>query len=310
MKKALFIYNPNAGKGSIKAKVSDIVDELIKNGYMPTVYATQESMDAYRVVSTYKPKVDLVLCSGGDGTLDEVVKGMMDRKGKAPIGYIPAGSTNDFARSLGIPRDLTEATKVALTGKRFKCDIGMFNNEAFVYIAAFGLFTDVSYETSQEVKNMLGHMAYILEGAKRIYNVPAYDMSVYHDDEVKQGTFLFGMVTNSKSVGGFKGIIGDDIVMDDGLFEVTLIKKPSNILELQEIIGALLIRQMDSKHMISFQAKKVRFECEEIIAWTLDGEYGGEFHDVEIENRNKEFEIIIPTEEIAMRKRTTIIVKK
>ncbi len=310
MKKALFVYNPNAGKGSIKAKVPDVIDALIKKGYMPTVYATQESMDAYRIVSTYKPKIDLVLCSGGDGTLDEVVKGMMDRKGKAPIGYIPAGSTNDFARSLGIPRDLTEATKVALNGERFKCDIGVFNEETFVYVAAFGLFTDVSYETSQEVKNMLGHVAYVLEGAKRIYNIPAYDMKVYHDEEVIEGTFLLGMVTNSKSVGGFKGIIGDDIVMDDGLFEVTLIKKPTNILALQEIIGALLIRQLDSEHMISFQAKKVRFECEEIVAWTVDGEYGGEFHDVEIENRNKEFEIIVPAKETATRKRASIIVKK
>lgn len=299
MKKLLFVYNPRAGKEMLKPRVSDVLDIFVKAGYEVTVHPTQAYRDAYYQIKEYEVgKYDLIACSGGDGTIDEVATGMMKRRemGKdvVPVGYIPAGTTNDFAKSLHIPRKPLAAADNAVKGVPFPCDIGKFNDSVFVYIAAFGIFTDVSYETDQAVKNVLGHMAYILEGAKRIFNIPSYKIKVEHDGEVIEDEFIFGMVTNSRSVGGFSNMVGKNIVFDDGLFEVTLIKTPKNPIALQEIIAALLIEQVDTKHMYTFKTKKITFDSVEEIPWTLDGEFGGEQDYVEIENVQKAMEIMVP----------------
>lgn len=299
MKKLLFVYNPRAGKEMLKPRLSDVLDIFVKAGYEVTVHPTQAYRDAYYQIKEYEVgKYDLIACSGGDGTIDEVATGMMKRRemGKdvVPVGYIPAGTTNDFAKSLHIPRKPLAAADNAVKGVPFPCDIGKFNDSVFVYIAAFGIFTDVSYETDQAVKNVLGHMAYILEGAKRIFNIPSYKIKVEHDGEVIEDEFIFGMVTNSRSVGGFSNMVGKNIVFDDGLFEVTLIKTPKNPIALQEIIAALLIEQVDTKHMYTFKTKKITFESVEEIPWTLDGEFGGEQDYVEIENVQKAMEIMVP----------------
>ena len=299
MKKLLFVYNPRAGKEMLKPRLSDVLDIFVKAGYEVTVHPTQAYRDAYYQIKEYEVgKYDLIACSGGDGTIDEVATGMMKRRemGKdvAPVGYIPAGTTNDFAKSLHIPRKPLAAADNAVKGVPFPCDIGKFNDSVFVYIAAFGIFTDVSYETDQAVKNVLGHMAYILEGAKRIFNIPSYKIKVEHDGEVIEDEFIFGMVTNSRSVGGFSNMVGENIVFDDGLFEVTLIKTPKNPIALQEIIAALLIEQVDTKHMYTFKTKKITFDSVEEIPWTLDGEFGGEQDYVEIENVQKAMEIMVP----------------
>lgn len=299
MKKLLFVYNPRAGKEMLKPRLSDVLDIFVKAGYEVTVHPTQAYRDAYYQIKEYEVgKYDLIACSGGDGTIDEVATGMMKRRemGKdvVPVGYIPAGTTNDFAKSLHIPRKPLAAADNAVKGVPFPCDIGKFNDSVFVYIAAFGIFTDVSYETDQAVKNVLGHMAYILEGAKRIFNIPSYKIKVEHDGEVIEDEFIFGMVTNSRSVGGFSNMAGKNIVFDDGLFEVTLIKTPKNPIALQEIIAALLIEQVDTKHMYTFKTKKITFDSVEEIPWTLDGEFGGEQDYVEIENVQKAMEIMVP----------------
>ena len=299
MKKLLFVYNPRAGKEMLKPRLSDVLDIFVKAGYEVTVHPTQAYRDAYYQIKEYEVgKYDLIACSGGDGTIDEVATGMMKRRemGKdvVPVGYIPAGTTNDFAKSLHIPRKPLAAADNAVKGVPFPCDIGKFNDSVFVYIAAFGIFTDVSYETDQAVKNVLGHMAYILEGAKRIFNIPSYKIKVEHDGEVIEDEFIFGMVTNSRSVGGFSNMVGKNIVFDDGLFEVTLIKTPKNPIALQEIIAALLIEQVDTKHMYTFKTKKTTFDSVEEIPWTLDGEFGGEQDYVEIENVQKAMEIMVP----------------
>ena len=299
MKKLLFVYNPRAGKEMLKPRLSDVLDIFVKAGYEVTVHPTQAYRDAYYQIKEYEVgKYDLMACSGGDGTIDEVATGMMKRRemGKdvVPVGYIPAGTTNDFAKSLHIPRKPLAAADNAVKGVPFPCDIGKFNDSVFVYIAAFGIFTDVSYETDQAVKNVLGHMAYILEGAKRIFNIPSYKIKVEHDGEVIEDEFIFGMVTNSRSVGGFSNMVGKNIVFDDGLFEVTLIKTPKNPIALQEIIAALLIEQVDTKHMYTFKTKKITFDSVEEIPWTLDGEFGGEQDYVEIENVQKAMEIMVP----------------
>ena len=299
MKRLLFIYNPHAGKELLKPKLSDIIDIFVKAGYEVVAYPTQSYRDAYRKVSEYdSDEYDLVVCSGGDGTIDEVVTGMMQRDKRDPIGYIPTGTTNDFANSLHIPKGLLRAADNAVNGTLFPCDVGKFNDDIFVYIAAFGLFTDVSYQTKQEMKNVLGHLAYVLEGTKRLFNVPSYRIKVTHDGETLEDELIFGMVTNSRSVGGFRNMIGKQVVFDDGLFEVTLIKTPKNPLALQEIVASLLIEQVDTKHMYSFKTGRITFESLEEIPWTLDGEFGGAHDEVTVENLNRQLRIMVPEEHI------------
>lgn len=298
MKRMLFVYNPNSGMGLLKPKLSDVIDTFVKGGYEVTVYPTQRSQDAVRKVSEYKEEYDLVVCSGGDGTLDEVVTGMMMRENKTPIGYIPAGTTNDFASSLHISKNMLEAADTVVNGVPFACDVGVFNQDYFVYIAAFGLFTDVSYETKQSMKNVLGHLAYILEGTKRIFNIPSYRIKVTHDGETIEDEFIYGMVTNSRSVGGFKGITGKNVVFDDGKFEVTLFKTPRNPMELNEILGALALRKINPKRMYSFKTNEVHFETEEEIPWTLDGEFGGVHEEVVVKDCQKALEIMVKPEVI------------
>lgn len=298
MKKMLFIYNPNSGMGLLKPKLSDVLDIFVKGGYEVTVYPTQKYHDAVRKMGEYEEKYDLVACSGGDGTLDEVVTGMMNREDKVPIGYIPAGTTNDFASSLHISKNMLEAADTVVNGVPFACDVGEFNKDYFVYIAAFGLFTDVSYETKQSMKNVLGHLAYILEGTKRIFNIPSYRIKVTHDGETIEDEFIYGMVTNSRSVGGFKGITGKNVVFDDGKFEVTLFKTPKNPVELNEILGALALRKINPNRMYSFKTNEVRFETEEEIPWTLDGEFGGVHEEVVVKDCQKALEIMVKPEVI------------
>ena len=298
MKKMLFIYNPNSGMGLLKPKLSDVLDIFVKGGYEVTVYPTQKYHDAVRKMGEYEEQYDLVACSGGDGTLDEVVTGMMKREDKVPIGYIPAGTTNDFASSLHISKNMLEAADTVVNGVPFACDVGEFNEDYFVYIAAFGLFTDVSYETKQSMKNVLGHLAYILEGTKRIFNIPSYRIKVTHDGETIEDEFIYGMVTNSRSVGGFKGITGKNVVFDDGKFEVTLFKTPRNPMELNEILGALALRKINPKRMYSFKTTEVHFETEEEIPWTLDGEFGGVHEEVVVKDCQKALEIMVKPEVI------------
>lgn len=298
MKKLFFVYNPHSGKGLVKSEVPKIIDVFVKEGYLPTVYPTQSYKDAYRVVSKLDDTYDLIVCSGGDGTLDEVVTAMVKHKITCPLGYIPAGSTNDFAKSMKLSRDMVEAAYVAAAGREFPCDVGSFNDGIFVYVAAFGMFTDVSYATPQDIKNVLGHMAYVLEGIKRIYNIPSYHMRITCDDqEPIIGNYMFGMISNSKSIGGYKSVMGKNTLFDDGKFEVMLIRRPDNLIELQEVAAALLIEQFDSKYMQTYDVSKIRIECAEEIAWTLDGEFGGEHHTVEIENMHKAMKIMIAKDE-------------
>lgn len=293
MKKLLFVVNGHSGKGQIKNKLLDIIDIMIKEGYHVQVHTTQEREDATKVVREQAKYYDLVVCSGGDGTLDEAVTGMMQSEVRTPLGYIPAGSTNDFANSLEIPKDMIQAAKTAVLGVPFSCDVGEFNGDYFIYVAAFGIFTDVSYATSQELKNALGHVAYILEGAKRLHTIKSYHMRVKYDGNEIEGDFLLGMITNSTSVGGFKNMTGKDVKLDDGMFEVTLIHKPKNIIELNTIIASLTNLKDETDLIDSFRADSVKFYSEEEIPWTLDGEFGGDHKEVQIKDHCKAVDIMI-----------------
>lgn len=293
MKKLLFIFNPYSGKAQIKNKLLQIVDIMVKAGYEVTIYPTQARADALNLVQKRAKKYDLVVCSGGDGTLDEAVSGMMLSEKKVPLGYIPAGSTNDFANSLKIPKDMVKAAKAAVSGKKFACDVGKFNDSFFIYVAAFGIFTAVSYKTSQEWKNILGHAAYILEGAKSLHEITSYHMRVEYEDQVIEDEFIYGMITNSNSVGGFKNMTGKNVLLDDGKFEVTLIRKPKNLVELNEILAFLSNMIDDTDAIYSFKSDCITFYAEEKVPWTLDGEYGGNPQEVKISNQQQALEIMV-----------------
>lgn len=296
IKKLLLIYNPKSGTGKIKNKLSDVIDMCVKEGYEVTIRPTQAHLDAMEYVQKNGGRYDKIICSGGDGTLDEVVKGLLAGGIQVPIGYIPTGSTNDFANSLGISSTTMKAAKAAVYGEPFACDIGRFNKNYFVYVAAFGILTEVSYETDQKIKNVLGHMAYVREAMRSFTptNLKAYNMSIIAGDRMIKDDFIYGMVSNSASIGGMKILPTNEIVLDDGEFEVLLVKYPRNLEEINLMISSLLAQDPDSEYIYYFKASHLEIHSEEEVSWTLDGENGGMHRDVEIQNINKAFQICVP----------------
>lgn len=293
-RKMLFVINPKSGKAQIKNHLLKLVDIFTKNGYEVTVYITGKRGDACQIVANREGDFDILVCSGGDGTLDEVVTGMVKSGKSIPIGYIPAGSTNDFANSLKLPKNMEQAAQVIVSGKPFACDIGTFNKDVFVYVAAFGMFTEVSYGTGQEMKNLLGHMAYVLEGVKHLTNIKSYKMRFTYSGGVIEGDFIYGMVSNSVSVGGFKNLTGKNVELDDGELEVTLIRRPKNPIELNKLISALIDRNVESEFIYWFKTAKLTVESKAEVAWTLDGEFGGIHKKVVIEDCRGAMEIMVP----------------
>ncbi|HCS73822.1 MAG TPA: diacylglycerol kinase [Clostridiales bacterium] len=292
-KKMLFIINPKAGKAQIKNSLLQILNIFTKENYEIVAYPTQSHEDARRITRERAKEFDLVVCSGGDGTLNEVVSGMMESKKIIPIGYIPAGTTNDFANSLHIPKNSIDAANAIIDGEICLYDVGAFNGDYFIYVAAFGLFTDVPYQTKQEVKNVLGYLAYVLEGMKRLNKIKSHRVKLEYNDQMLVDDFLFGMITNSNSIGGFKNITDLDALLNDGLFEVTMIKNPTSALELQEIISSLL-QEYPSEYVLTFKTSHLAVSGEEKISWTLDGEFGGAHDRVEINNMKEAISIITP----------------
>ena len=293
MKKLYFILNLQSGKATISSKLAVVIDMFTKAGYEVTARPTQERMDACAAAKyACGQGFDLIVCSGGDGTLNEVIQGVMRSEKKLPIGYIHAGSTNDFARGVGIPRNIIDAVQWIIDGKKYPCDIGSFNDKFFTYIAAFGAFTEVTYETSQQVKNVLGHVAYVLNGISRLKNIKSYHMKITYDDEIIEDNYIFGMVTNSSSVAGLLSL--NNFLLDDGLYEVTLIKTPGNPLDLQRIIHSLLNIDIDidTAYIKSFRTSKIRFECDDELQWTIDGEFGGAYKTVDVCNNKQAIELM------------------
>lgn len=292
MKKMLFIYNPYSGKGLIKENLSDILSVFCSAGYQLEVRPTQRKFDAKEYVERYGFMYDRIVCSGGDGTLSEVITGMMTMDERPVLGYIPAGSTNDFSIGMKIPKKMVEAAEVAVRGLPVSIDIGGFNKKNFIYIAAFGVFTDVSYMTPQEMKNIMGHSAYILEAVTKLTGIKSYRMKVICDGKIYEDDFIYGMITNAVSVGGFRGITGKSVVLDDGLFEVTLIRKIRNPLEINAVLGCLLGMDVNSDAVISLKTSKIAFESEDKVPWVIDGEYGGAPRKLAIRNYNKAIDIM------------------
>ena len=297
-KRLLFVFNPHAGKGLVKNNLCDLIDIFTKHGYEVTAYPTQAAMDGYDKVKADAAAYDLIVASGGDGTLSEVVKALMEQDKKVPLGYIPAGSTNDFAASMEIPTNMIEAAEAVMNGVYFDYDIGEFNGEYFVYVAGFGAFTDVSYETPQSKKNVFGHAAYVAEAIKRLPKISSIKMTVEHDGETIEGEFLVGLVTNTVSVAGMRKLISEGVCFDDGFFEVTLVKTPSNPIALPKTITETLLNKLDSeKSFVTFRTSKVTFKSDEEVAWTLDGESGGMYKQVEIINHKQALRLLVAPDE-------------
>lgn len=296
--KLLFVINAKAGKGQIKNHLLSIIDRFIAREYDVEVYTTQTAKDATRIAHEKGARFDLLLCSGGDGTLNEIVNGLMMLSDHRPlIGYIPAGSTNDFAINLYEDQDVMKIARSILNGCELPCDIGRFNDQHFIYCAAFGAFALTSYETAQINKNILGRVAYFLEGTKHLNTLKAYHLTVKYDRKTIEDDFIYGMVTNSDSVAGIRGFGGRNVQLDDGLFEVLLIRMPKNLFDLQQIISGLIKLEFPSNHFYSFKASAVVFDAAEPISWNLDGEFGGDVHTAIISICNRAVTFLAPKEE-------------
>ena len=307
VKELLLLVNPKAGKAEVKQNLMEIVDILVKAGWRVVIRTTQYSGEVTDIIKAEGSRYSMVVCAGGDGTLNEAVRGLIDLAAQPMLGYIPAGTTNDFATSLALPKNnLLQAAEIAANGVPFCCDAGLFNLRPFVYVAAFGIFTEVSYSTPQQSKNVLGHAAYILEGLKSLADVKTHELVIVTDGEVISGEFLFGMVSNSISVGGFKMNSKSKIEMNDGLLEVVLVRKPRNPAELQGAVAALLRNEFTTldEHratcLYTFRTQKLQVFSKEPVSWTLDGEYGGDLQSVTISVKPQAYHIMVQdiTEEI------------
>lgn len=390
----LFIYNPHAGKTRIKSKLSDVIETFAQQGYEVIIMPTLKHGDAteYAMEFAQKGECSRIVCAGGDGTLSEVVAGVLKSGCRVPIGFIPAGTTNDFGYSLKIPKDIVQAAELAGATLPIPSDTGEINGKVFIYTAAFGLFADVSYDTSQNVKNVLGRSAYILSGASKLHNVKSYHLTIeyivplseeeaesenstfkaagviektaaeiigngalqvtgaageieftdnsalvkaeeeftgnsaevkaeeefagssvpvkaeegFTDDSTSkvreivaenrikrvEGDFIYGMISNSDSVGGFKGIAGKGVQFDDGIFEMLLVRKPHNLIELTDIVNELLSKKLNSENIVYARTSGVRLVSDQELPWSLDGEYGGDMPQAEIHIRKQSVDYI------------------
>lgn len=277
MKQMLFIYNPTAGKGMAAKELATVLDVFTKAGWLVTTYPTQCKGDATRAARELGNGFERVVCAGGDGTLSETVAGLMELKSAPPLGYIPLGSTNDCAATLDLPRVPKQAAAVAAAeGVARPMDIGRLNGHPFVYVAAFGAFTQVAYDTPQDLKNTFGHLAYILAGVASLPSITPYHLKVEYDGKVLEDDFFFGMVANTISVGGIRVPKNEHVVLDDGLFEVDLIRKPMNLAEVSDSFQTLMEQNSPSAGArIHFQASRLVFTGEKPLPWTIDGEFGG-----------------------------------
>lgn len=294
MNHLLFIYNPTSGTGQAKSALAPVLDVFTKAGWLTTAYPTQCKGDAARIARELAPRFDRVVCAGGDGTLSEVVSGLTALKAPPPLGYVPFGSTNDCAATLRLPKKPREAALIAAgTGVPVPIDTGRLNGKSFIYVAAFGAFTKVAYDTPQELKNTFGHLAYIFAGIASLPTIAPYRMTVEYDGERLEDDFFFGMVSNSQSIGGMKPPKVDQVVLDDGLFEVLLVKKPLSVADLTDGLQALVTPSSDrSGALVQFQARQLTFTCGQPIPWTVDGEFGGSQTVNYVENCQKSLKII------------------
>lgn len=293
-KKALLIVNPCSGKTKSRAGTFDIVDKFSKSEYEFSIHSTKCQGDATNIVKNELDSHDLVVCCGGDGTLNETINGVIDMPKRVPIGYLPAGTTNDLANSLGLPTSIKEAADIIIDGHTNDYDIGLFNNRCFCYVASFGAFARSSYSTPQSLKNKFGHAAYVAAAVPQVFEIHPTKMRIEYDGGVIEDEFMFGAISNSLSVGGFFKLPKDKVKFNDGQFEVLLVRKV-HMTSLFSILSKVRKQHYDGKQIIMFQTRKLKITSpDEAVAWTLDGEFGGNHHDVMVNVLEKAVEIYSP----------------
>lgn len=282
--KMLLVLNPYAGMGKAKQFLPKLKKLYSESGYDVTEYLTRGSGETAADICKTAPFYDVLVCCGGDGTLNETVSGLMQAQRKPVLGYIPLGTTNDFASTLHIPKNPMQAAKDILDGRQYTFDVGSLNNKYFTYVAAFGAFTDVSYSTSQVSKNTWGRLAYFLEGINRISSIQSRQVTIEVKGAEYKEEIIFGAVTNSTSVAGFHSYKPEDIGINDGVFEALFIRKPQNFMELQSLMVAASVRDFNHKLILSLPASQLCVHSDEEIPWTVDGEFGGAYRAAEIKN--------------------------
>ncbi len=293
IKKLLFVYNPRSGKGLIKQHLFEIINIFTEGGWEVTAYPTQRPLDAHDHILETARDYEMLVVSGGDGTLSEAVSAIMEGGIDILLGYIPAGSTNDFATSMGIPRDMQKAAREIVNGVVFENDCGCFNGRYFAYVAAFGLFTDVTYETPQTTKNILGHAAYVLEGLRRLPGYKGVELTVEHDGIVETGNFIVGLISNSRSVGGMAIKALGRSNFDDGLLEISMVRTPTNPIVLQQTLNEILANRIGNDHFLVFSASNVKITSAEGVSWTIDGESGGTHTEVSVQCCKRALKLVI-----------------
>lgn len=283
MKKLLFIVNPRAGKTKSTAPLFDAVAAFSRAGCLVRVFVTEAGGQARDIAAKWGGQYDLVVCAGGDGTLNETISGLMQLEQRPPLGYLPNGSTNDFAASLHLHTTVATAARAVAGGIPYSLDIGRHNDRYFAYVASFGAFTRSSYSASQAAKNALGHFAYILEGLGDLDSLRPYRCAIDADGEHFEGDFIFGAVCNSTSLGGLVKLDPKHVSMDDGTLELLLLRMPKTALDLQNLITAMTRMQYDYPGVIFRHVKNVVLTTNENISWSLDGEYAASAPRVEIQ---------------------------
>ena len=293
-KNMLLLFNPASGVRNFSGHLFEVVDRFTAAGFLVTVYPTQAPGEVSAIIAAYAGGYDCLVCSGGDGTIGEAIGALLSLEKRPAFGLIPSGTVNDFAVSLGIPKDALLAADSFINGTPGALDIGRFGDRHFSYVAAFGLFTDVSYATPQNIKNLLGKLAYFLEGVKRFASIESFRCEFVLDGEAVNGDFVLGIVGNAHSIAGIKLSAEMGAQMDDGLFEVILIQRPGTFKDHQEIITSLLTHEIKTDLLTIRKAKKISFTSSAPVAWTLDGDFGGEYTEASIENLHHALEVIVP----------------
>ena len=284
-KKLLLIVNPAAGRGAYKTNFADAMHVLSRGGFLTTLAFTAGPGDAARIASG-AGDYDLVACIGGDGTLSEVLAGLMRLDNPPPVGYLPMGTANDVATSLGLPKnDALSAARRILSGTPHPYDVGGFGADAyFAYIAAFGAFTEVSYATPQDQKKLLGHLAYVLQGMQTLGRIESIPTRVEYDGGVFEGSLLYGSMSNSTSVGGLVHLPETMVGLGDGMSELVLVRDPGNVAAFGEMVSSVLSGRFDSENLLILHTTKARFLFDKPVAWTRDGESGGAYTDITLCN--------------------------
>ena len=294
--KALAIINPASGKGNVLEKVDEIKKNLEEQDMEIDVKITKKDYNARRIIEDYEKEKDLILICGGDGTLNEAVTAIMNKKlEQISLAFIPLGTTNDLAKTLQIPAKNINITKNLLNSKAKIIDVGKFNKKRyFCYIASFGVITDVSYITSQKSKHKYGRLAYYINAIKELINIPSYKIKLKYDNNKIEDEFIYGGISNSESIAGFRWFAKDEIQLDDGIFEGIFIRKPKTFKGYCKILGSFLKKDYnDNEYILFMQANEFEIESEEEISWTIDGEFAGHLNNVKINNCKKALELVI-----------------